>query len=139
MESSFLKEFLAGNVGGLIGICVVYPLDTAKIRLQTSTQYKSTWDVLQTMIKLDGVQSIYRGIPAPAVGFGLTFAISFSSYGFCCRSISNYQKKDVSQMTLSEMTLAGAITGVVQTPVRQVVERIKSGIKILHYILLDLF
>ena len=150
-KGSFLSEFLAGNVGGLIGICVVYPLDTAKTRLQTYPHYKSTSDVIRSMIKADGVQSIYRGIPAPALGFGLTFAVSFrfvmsytffcivlsllivvidSAYGFCCRQISQYHQKDINKLSLTDMTIAGAITGVVQTPVRQVVERIKSVMQV---------
>lgn len=76
-KGSFIQEFVAGNVGGLIGISVVYPLDTAKIRMQTHTQYKSTSDVLRKMVQTDGVQSLYRGLASPAAGFGLTFAISF--------------------------------------------------------------
>lgn len=78
-KGSFMQEFIAGNVGGLIGICVVYPLDTAKIRMQTQQHYKSTSDVLHAMIKNDGIGSLYRGLASPALGFGLTFAISFRS------------------------------------------------------------
>ena len=76
-KGNFLQEFIAGNVGGLIGICVVYPLDTAKIRMQTHPNYRSTSDVLRKMIRNDGFGSLYRGLASPAVGFGLTFAISF--------------------------------------------------------------
>ena len=74
---TFIQEFIAGNVGGLVGICVVYPLDTAKIRMQTYKSYTSTSDVLLKMVKIDGVGSLYRGLASPALGFGLTFAISF--------------------------------------------------------------
>jgi Mitochondrial carrier protein len=76
-KGNFMQEFIAGNVGGLIGICVVYPLDTAKIRMQTQKHYKSTSDVLRTMVRIDGIGSLYRGLASPALGFGLTFAISF--------------------------------------------------------------
>ncbi len=76
-KGSFITEFIAGNVGGLIGICAVYPLDTAKIRMQTYPHYKGMYDVMNQMIKNDGIHSLYRGIPSPALGFGLTFAVSF--------------------------------------------------------------
>ena len=76
-KGNFLQEFIAGNTGGLIGITVVYPLDTAKTRLQVYPQYKSAFDVLNTMIKSNGITSIYRGLTSPALGFGLTFAVSF--------------------------------------------------------------
>lgn len=76
-KGSVVKEFIAGNVGGLIGICTVYPLDTAKIRMQTYPHYKGVRDVITSMVRNDGVHSLYRGIPSPALGFGLTFAVSF--------------------------------------------------------------
>ena len=79
---SFIQEFIAGNVGGLVGICVVYPLDTAKIRMQTHSSYRSTSDVLRKMAKIDGIGSVYRGLASPALGFGLTFAISFRCMTF---------------------------------------------------------
>lgn len=47
-KGGFAKEFLAGNVGGLLGITVVYPLDTAKIRMQTHPQYNSIRDVISS-------------------------------------------------------------------------------------------
>jgi solute carrier family 25 carnitine/acylcarnitine transporter 20/29 len=79
MGTSFFNEFIAGNIGGVLGISVVYPLDTAKVRLQVTgiETYKSSFDVLSSMIKKDGLFSIYRGLLSPATGFGVTFAISF--------------------------------------------------------------
>jgi hypothetical protein len=83
-EGNFLHEFVAGNTGGLIGISVVYPLDTAKMRMQTYPQYKSAYDVISTMVRSNGFTSIYRGLTSPALGFGLTFAVSFRySAGMC--------------------------------------------------------
>ena len=81
-DGSFLQEFIAGNTGGLIGITVVYPLDTAKMRLQTYPQYKSAYDVISSMVKSNGITSIYRGLTSPALGFGLTFAVSFRYFTF---------------------------------------------------------
>ena len=75
--TNFLHEFIAGNVGGLMGITLVYPLDTAKIRMQVYSQYTSTMNVITSMTKQDGFKSLYRGISFPAMGFGLTFAVSF--------------------------------------------------------------
>ena len=96
-KGNFYQEFIAGNTGGLIGISVVYPLDTAKIRLQVNPHYTSTSHVISSMIKNDGISSIYRGITSPAIGFGLTFAVSFSAYGYGCRTISEYIRKLVKE------------------------------------------
>jgi hypothetical protein len=195
-KSNFKDEFIAGNVGGLIGIFAVYPLDTAKIRMQVYPHYKSTIDVIRQMAAADGYKSLYRGSPAPIAGFGLTFAISFryvlvcknrkethktttsmtlyiityyfciymhvskvssksnnvydlsllfflsqsnfskqnsslhSSYGFTCREIAKRNKVDVNRLDYSDLALAGTITGVVQSPTRQIMERFKSVMQV---------
>jgi solute carrier family 25 carnitine/acylcarnitine transporter 20/29 len=131
MESgNFYQEFIAGNMGGLVGITVVYPLDTAKVRLQVYPQYRSALQVIQHMVKQDGVKSLYRGLLSPATGFGLTFAISFSAYGQGCRSIAEIRGVKRDKLGYSDLFLAGAYTGVIQSPARQVVERIKSVMQI---------
>ena len=66
-NTTFLHEFLAGQVGGVTGILTVYPLDTAKIRLQTSVKYASTYDVLSTMIRDDGIRSSTNNMTSPLV------------------------------------------------------------------------
>jgi solute carrier family 25 (mitochondrial carnitine/acylcarnitine transporter), member 20/29 len=53
-----------------------------------------------------------------------------SAYGFCCRTISQYKGIDIKDIALVDMFYAGVVTGVVQTPVRQVVERIKSVMQV---------
>ena len=88
---------------------------------------------------------VFIGIASPALGFGLTFAISFSSYSFACDNIKKYnfnnnninyssnnpaRSKDDQELTLTEMMAAGAFTGFVQSPARQLMERVKSVMQI---------
>jgi solute carrier family 25 (mitochondrial carnitine/acylcarnitine transporter), member 20/29 len=129
-KNNFFHEFIAGNVGGLMGICTVYPLDTVKVRLQTHKEYTSSFDVLKKMIKTDGFRSLYRGLTSPAMGFGLTFAVSFSAYGYGSRQICRLKGIDSEKMSLSDMTLAGVFTGFVQSPVRQIIERVKTVMQV---------
>lgn len=129
-DGNFFHEFIAGNIGGLIGITVVYPLDTAKTRLQVYSKYKTTWDVISSMVRHNGITSLYRGLTSPALGFGLTFAVSFSSYGYGCRTLANYYGKDTTALSFLDLTMAGAYTGFMQSPVRQVVERVKSVMQV---------
>lgn len=127
---TFLHEFIAGQVGGTFGILTIFPLDTAKVRLQTSSSYKNTYDVLTSMIRTDGVSSLYRGLTSPVLGFGLTFAVSFSAYGYGCRQLATYRGVERDQLALSDQTLAGLFTGFVQTPFRQVFERVKTVMQV---------
>lgn len=45
--------------------------------MQTYPNYTNTLDVARKMMAADGFKSLYRGLPSPALGFGLTFAVSF--------------------------------------------------------------
>jgi hypothetical protein len=126
----FLHEFIAGQIGGVAGILTVYPLDTAKIRLQTSSSHKNAFAVMKSMVKNDGASSLYRGLTSPVLGFGLTFAVSFSAYGYGCRQLASSRGVGRDQLTLWDQTLAGIFTGFVQTPFRQVFERVKSVMQV---------
>jgi len=128
-ERSFIHEFIAGNVGGIVGIGAVYPLDTIKIRIQTYPGlYKSSFDVLHQMHQKSGVLSMYRGLLAPCAGFGLTFAISFSSFGYFSKCFKEYRNK--SSNNTIDLIYAGALTGLVQSPPRAIMERIKSVMQV---------
>lgn len=56
--------------------------------------------------------------------------ISNSTYGKSCRVISEQKQIDVTNLSLSDYFISGAITGVVQTPARQIMERIKSVMQV---------
>lgn len=129
-KGSFFQEFVAGNVGGLAGIVLVYPLDTAKIRMQLNPGYTSIMSVMRSLTQAHGVSALYRGLPSPALGFGLVFAISFSGYGHGCRMIADHKKIELSKLSYSDLSLAGAYTGILQSPCRQVMERVKSVMQV---------
>lgn len=122
-DRSFRDEFIAGNVGGIVGITVVYPLDTIKTRLQTNSNYKSSFDVIHQLSK-SGVLSMYRGLLSPVVGFGITFAMSFSSFGFACKCLKDY--RNTTTNTTADLIYSGAFAGLVQSPFRAIMERLKS-------------
>jgi hypothetical protein len=52
-RGNFATEFICGNVGGICGIAVVYPFDTAKIRMQVNPTYKNAASVFREMIRAD--------------------------------------------------------------------------------------
>ena len=90
---------------------------------------------MKNMIERGGFRALYRGLSAPTLGFGITFAISFrltsifaidylndlsivincqccdSGYGQGCNLIAQYRGKDINKLSLFELSLAGAYTG----------------------------
>jgi Mitochondrial carrier protein len=59
-QGTFAQEVIAGTVGGVSGICCVYPLDTVKVRLQTNAQYTGIRSVLKDMVSKEGVRTAAR-------------------------------------------------------------------------------
>jgi solute carrier family 25 carnitine/acylcarnitine transporter 20/29 len=75
-----LKSFLSGGFGGMSLVFVGHPLDTIKVRLQTSDQYSGMLDCARKTIAKDGPMGLYRGIVAPLIGITPIFAVYF--WGF---------------------------------------------------------
>lgn len=53
-----------------------------------------------------------------------------SGYGHGCRILASRKQVEVSQLGYLDLFLAGCYTGVVQSPARQLVERIKSVMQV---------
>eukprot|EP01129_Flabellula_baltica_P003091 TRINITY_DN12939_c0_g1_i1.p1 TRINITY_DN12939_c0_g1~~TRINITY_DN12939_c0_g1_i1.p1 ORF type:complete len:288 (+),score=26.59 TRINITY_DN12939_c0_g1_i1:68-931(+) len=111
-------SFLAGNIGGMTGLFFSYPLDTIKIRLQTSPQYRNMVHCFSSMIKREGAFSLYRGIPAPLIGYGAISAMAFGTYNYVINMFAN--------VTLLNMIIAGGCAGFTSCLVRSPVERVKT-------------
>jgi hypothetical protein len=71
-RGSFAQEFIAGNFGGILGISIVYPLDTLKIRQQMNPNGGTMIHMFNSMRHADGVSTF------------LSLSINFICY--CSRS-----------------------------------------------------
>eukprot|EP00158_Paraphelidium_tribonemae_P004007 Partr_v1_DN26520_c1_g1_i4_m3400 putative peroxisomal membrane protein len=77
-------QAISGAGGAVLALCLTYPLDIVKTRLQVqtkdsafSTDYKSTSDAIQQIIHRDGLAGLYAGLPSALVG---TASSSFSYF-----------------------------------------------------------
>jgi hypothetical protein len=68
----FIYTFIAGALGGVSEILVMYPLDVVKTRVQLQTgagaggeAYTGMVDCFQKIIRNEGPARLYRGITAP--------------------------------------------------------------------------
>lgn len=74
LASSSGREFVAGGFGGTAGVISGYPLDTLRIRLQSSKN-GSAFSILKNMVSKEGPASLYRGMAAPLAS--VTFQVIF--------------------------------------------------------------
>jgi len=134
-RSSPIKNFIAGGVGGVFTIVTGQPLDTIKVRIQTMPKpaagalplYAGTWDCARKTVTKEGFLGLYKGMGAPLVGIAPVFAISFfgNSVG------KRLQQSDPNQiLTLPQLYLAGAFSGIFTTTIMTPGERIKCLLQI---------
>ncbi|EDW58186.1 mitochondrial basic amino acids transporter [Drosophila virilis] len=106
-----IVDFIAGLFGGAAGVLVGHPFDTVKVHLQTddpkNPKYKGTIHCLKTILLLDNIRGLYRGISSPMMGIGLVNAIVFGVYG-------NVQRLSDNPNSLMSHFWAGATAGVAQ-------------------------
>ena len=148
MQKGTVSETLcAGTIAGIIGMTFVYPLDTLLVRIQYDSKsnpnlrkeigVRDIPQLLRGMVQKEGFLSLYRGVLAPQVGFGVTFSITFTAYGYA----SNYflmQKsnkasdngKKSAKLSIGELMLCGGFAGLMNAAPRQVFERVKSVMQV---------
>jgi len=80
---------VAAATAGAIGDCVTYPLWTVRVRLHTQAMhaaagsnrahFRNTYHALRSIVKSEGVSSLYRGLPASLMGVSHV-AVQFPLY-----------------------------------------------------------
>ncbi|KAM5541300.1 hypothetical protein V8D89_004854 [Ganoderma adspersum] len=124
-EISAVLDFFAGTVAGMAAVTVGYPFDTVKVRFQNpliASKYRSTAHAFLTIIREERIRGLYRGIAAPLAGAPPLNGIVFS----CYRSLLRAQLDDDNATpTLTQITLAGAGTGIISSLITTPAELIK--------------
>lgn len=131
-------DIAAGSVGGFMAKVLDYPLDTVKVLLQTQTanaktKYNGALDCLQQAIQQHGVSSLYRGISSPLLGSMAENAVCFLAYANIKRFIVHQHSENSSErreLSLVELSLAGAGAGVAASFVLTPVELVKCRMQV---------
>ncbi|KAI8583911.1 hypothetical protein K450DRAFT_220554 [Umbelopsis ramanniana AG] len=144
-----LDDLLFGSIAGLVGKFVEYPFDTVKVRLQTQSlsnpKYSGPLDCIMQTVKQHGIKDLYRGMSSPLVGSMIENAALFVGYKQVQRIIRDVsatpeQRKqyaeqgtideDLQPLSLSQLILAGTISGAFTSIVLTPVELIKCKLQV---------
>jgi solute carrier family 25 citrate transporter 1 len=86
--------FLAGLAAGITeSVCVVNPMEVVKIRLQAQDrlgggscpavpQYRNAFDAARSVVRNEGISSLWRGVSLTATRQGTNQAANFTTYSF---------------------------------------------------------
>lgn len=118
-------DFVAGTVGGMVGLAVGFPFDTIKVRLQhpeTMNRYRNSVTALAKIVQEERVAGLFKGISSPMAGCAFLNGLVFAGSGFFMRA----QLDDPNdQPTLTQITIAGAGTGILASLIATPTELIK--------------
>jgi len=108
-------KMVSGSLGGVIEACLCQPLDVAKTRLQLDSQkrYKGFYHCLSTIVREEGVRSLYKGLTPFITHLTLKYALRLGSFGVLRNAISTSKEESSLTRTFIAGLGAGALEAVV--------------------------
>lgn len=110
-------------------------MDLVKVRIQTGGGGGAgTFSILQSTFAREGVIGLYRGVSAPIVAIAPVFAVCFWGYDIgqrVVRSISsNANSSPTEPLTITQLSVAGALSAIPTTVIMAPSERIKCLLQV---------
>jgi len=114
-RTSVFPEFISGSAGGLAGICVGYPLDTIKTRMQvfqgSHKEFNKTFSTPWSYIR-----GLYKGLSSPLMGELASNFVLFGTFGACKSFMNKYNRENAGAnysfaKDIAAIALAGACAG----------------------------
>ncbi|KAK6923510.1 Mitochondrial substrate/solute carrier [Dillenia turbinata] len=87
----FWQFMIAGSIAGSVEHMAMFPIDTLKTRMQAIGSCSISVGLRQSLssiLKLEGLSGLYRGIAAMGLGAGPAHAVYFSVYELCKEAFS---------------------------------------------------
>ncbi|XP_074285314.1 mitochondrial arginine transporter BAC2 [Silene latifolia] len=128
LASSWGREFVAGGFGGVAGVVAGYPLDTLRIRQQSTTS-GSAIGILRRLLAAEGPSALYRGMGAPLASVTFQNAMVFQTYAILSRAFDkSYDPRE--PPSYKGVALGGFGTGALQSFILSPVELLKIRLQL---------
>ncbi|KAI0439504.1 mitochondrial carrier domain-containing protein [Xylaria telfairii] len=121
------KDLFAGAVGGIAQVLIGQPFDIVKVRLQTTTQYRSALDAATTIYAKEGPLAFYKGTLTPLLGIGACVSIQFGAFGYAKRyfETANAARALGKDLGYGQYYAAGAFAGVANSVISGPIEHVR--------------
>ena len=134
------KDIIAGTCAGMMSITVVHPLDTIRVRLQTTTADRFTGftDVVRQTLRKEGVLGFYKGMATPLVSQGIQKATMFFAFGGAKRQLGPYFLSSSSAASaatppLQFIAVCGGIAGGANALVAAPIELVRNRLQVQYH------
>lgn len=122
---------IAGSIAGMVEHMAMFPVDTLKTRMQAigaggsfPVQHIGVRQALGSILKLEGLAGLYRGIGAMGLGAGPAHAVYFSVYEWCKEVLSDENRNNSAVHAVSGVFATVASDAVI-TPMDVVKQRLQ--------------
>jgi len=115
------QELIAGGIAGSASVVLGHPLDTIKVRIQTSGSSYGC---------IGSIPSLFRGMGAPLSSAVVVNAMIFSSFGFSSRLWEESFDSKSKELELSKSIICGGFAGLVQSIVVCPMEHLKCRLQL---------
>ncbi|RVD85015.1 uncharacterized protein DFL_003349 [Arthrobotrys flagrans] len=101
-----MADFIASSIAGSAAIVLGNPIDVVKVRLQTGIT-----NTRSTAARFDTWTSLFRGAAAPVIGNGALTALLFVGYNRSLEYLESTPYQEIKYPSLTNVWLAGAVSG----------------------------
>jgi solute carrier family 25 (mitochondrial S-adenosylmethionine transporter), member 26 len=116
------SDVLAGAVARAASQSTIHPIDTLKVRLQTTGVQGAVSGGLRS------VSSLYKGVTGAACGAGIALGAYFAFYGAACNLLSRNTRLSPSAVAFVGGGAAAAGSSVVKVPLAVCIRSVQAGI-----------
>ncbi|XP_046575736.1 solute carrier family 25 member 45-like isoform X1 [Haliotis rubra] len=115
-SSSPINDYIAGALGGMVGLVVGHPFDTTKVQLQTQssrTKYHGTMDALKHIQTQGLTRGFFRGMSWPLLSYGVINSVFFGIYGNTLQ-LMQHRRSERDRASYLDIYVAGCVAGAAQ-------------------------
>ncbi|KAF6257183.1 mitochondrial substrate carrier protein [Scenedesmus sp. NREL 46B-D3] len=125
-ELTVAKRLLAGACAGMTATALTHPLDTVRLRLALPGHaYKGAVDAATTMVRSEGVVSLYKGLVPTLVGIAPYAALNFATYDLLKKTVYHGERPQSAVANLLMGGAAGTIAATVCYPLDTIRRRMQ--------------
>lgn len=122
------NEFISGGIAGSVSVIAGQPLDTIKVKLQTSIEHNGIIDCARGIVRKEGFAGLFRGMLPPIVTATLQNAVVFMTHEF---TLSHIQSGiEDGEESYGHLFMSGAASGLVSAVVQCPTELIKIRLQL---------
>eukprot|EP00195_Chlamydomonas_chlamydogama_P017277 CAMPEP_0202901560 /NCGR_PEP_ID=MMETSP1392-20130828/14325_1 /ASSEMBLY_ACC=CAM_ASM_000868 /TAXON_ID=225041 /ORGANISM="Chlamydomonas chlamydogama, Strain SAG 11-48b" /LENGTH=304 /DNA_ID=CAMNT_0049588141 /DNA_START=206 /DNA_END=1120 /DNA_ORIENTATION=- len=130
-ELTVARRLTAGACAGMTATALTHPLDTVRLRLALPNHpYKGATDAVVTMVRTEGVISLYKGLMPTLIGVAPYAALNFASYDLAKKWLYHGERPQSSLANFMLGAFSGTLAATVCYPLDTVRRRMQMKGKV---------